>query len=124
MKVRCKRLELTAEERARVDRPWSEANFEMLAIDRTYVAYALATVRGTPCVRVRSDSGYLLTIPIQLFEVVDPRPSSFWEVGFDDGELELRPPLLATPFFLDDLGERVPEVVAAFEQLQLKMEAE
>lgn len=70
---------------------------------------------GNPIVEVKDDAGCLTALPIILFEIVDPRPSLYWQIRYDGGGwLTLYPESFYQEYYHDDLSEGVPEVEADF----------
>lgn len=74
---------------------------------------------------IRDDAGRCVSVPTMLFDVEDPRPSRFWRArrtGLID--LALWPEEFYRDYFHDDLSERRPETVAAFNEVVGRLDAE
>lgn len=124
MRVRCLRTALTREELDHIGPVWPRSNFHDLVEGQTSLVFGIYTYNGAVWLRIESKSGYLYPVPVVLFEVVDARASRFWEVRFRDGDFDCAPSLLFDEYFMDDLAESVPEVVARFSELRAQMDSE
>ena len=63
-------------------------------------------------------------IPLCLFEIIDTRPSKFWQAQFGNGCLFLWPKEFYRDFFDEDLSNDVPEVLEIFKKVVYMMERE
>lgn len=72
--------------------------------------------------QIVSDYGDLIFAPIDIFSVFDPRMPDCWSIELRDGNVFIWPDIFRREFFFDDLSEGVPECVAAFRDLQSKLE--
>jgi len=67
----------------------------------------------------------LLNVPLSLFEIVDPRPSGYWEVRlFDEGMIRLQPASFYRESYMEDLSDREPESIEDFWRVYKMMQAE
>lgn len=93
-----------------------------------YVVFALKFLGGQPWVDVTdpgAQPGYLVGVPLCLFEFVDGRVPTIWEAGVNDnGELKIAPPSFFTKYYYDDLFEGVDTVVADFLRVRQQLELE
>jgi hypothetical protein len=94
-----------------------------LVIGKEYKVYGIDTSPRSVWVLIETDLGYLVSVPLLLFTVIDPRIPPGWviEVG-PPCELSIMPPELLDPYFLDDLSEGIPEVRHTFERVRLEAE--
>lgn len=102
-----------------------------ITIGKEYVVLGLCYIpsslywAGKPAISIKDDDGDLSFVPIFLFEIIDPRPSKFWQIRYnDDGSLEMYPEAFYRNFFHDDLSEGVPEIKADFIKICEKLEKE
>jgi hypothetical protein len=67
----------------------------------------LTTYGGHPSVEIKDDGNSLTAFPIILFEIIDSKPSAYWETRYDaeKGVLSHYPELFYKEFFHDDLSE-------------------
>jgi hypothetical protein len=84
-----------------VDDGWLTDLSAFLTRGKEYTVYALASCRGVPAYVLCSDRywRYPELYPAGLFEVSDPRPSRYWEVGFWPGsaDRQIRPAFFIGP---------------------------
>jgi len=74
---------------------------------------------------LRDDIGRCSFVPICLLEVSNPSPSKFWVARIDNEfDFCLWPKEFCIEYFLDDLTNGIPEVVAAFDQVCRELDAE
>jgi len=103
MKVRCRSTAYTEEQRVELgidDDPWMSKNLGgKVTIGKEYLVFGLEVdldrerQRVGPFVTIIPDVGYLLTLPLCLFQVTDPRVSRHWEVqSRSAGTMGLYPP--------------------------------
>lgn len=87
-----------------------------------YVAYCLHFWGGGAWVDV-AWHGYLVGVPLCLFEVVDGSVPAFWTARIDeDGDLSMRPEAFHETYFHDDLSESMDAAVRAFEAVRAQVE--
>ena len=68
---------------------------------------------------------FCVSIPLCLFEITDPRPSSFWIAKTDlDFSLTLWPLEFYSKFFHDDLTDGIEDVQKVFDSVVKKIEQE
>jgi len=126
MRVICRTNELTPKQRIDLDlTSWSGTY--PIEIGKTY------TVLG---ISVRANSGpgimldipadrYVLPLPLCLFDIVDSRPSRYWQAQKEgDYVLRLQPEAFFIKSFFDKLSELDPEVSAIYRELRARMESE
>ena len=69
--------------------------------------------------------GILIEVPLDLFKIVDDRPSAFWRIKqFDSNEFTLWPKEFYQDFFHDDLSNQDPKVWEVFLNVVKKLEYE
>lgn len=89
---------------------------------REYLVFGLSFWNCELWVEVESDGGFLYSVPLSEFEIVNARPSKYWQLQREvDGAYTLWPLELRRPYFHADLADRVPAAVEAFAQLKLKL---
>lgn len=100
-----------------------------LEVDREYLVVGLSLVTGSylgqlPLVEY-FNGDHLLSAPIVLFQVINPRVSNLWLARYwPDGSVTLRPSLLYEEFFHDRFSDYEPEARAAFMALYEVLKAE
>ena len=122
---------LTPEQRMAMDKTSLISSHFQMKVGKVYLVLGIASVVGSsihgngPLFEICDDAGRCVSTPAALFEIVDPRPSRFWQAeraGIAD--LYLWPKEFYTRFFHDDLSEGVPEVVALFEDVIARLSSE
>lgn len=104
----------------RLPRTKTEANGEPrtqhdLVPGREYVVFGLGFYENQVWVEVESDAGFLYSVPLEEFSVVEPTVSRLWHVLIDsDNAARLLPPEFSSPFFHGDLADREPEALRTF----------
>ena len=135
MIVRCKLSYPTEEQIAHLGPEFVRQQAFGIEPGEEYVVLALTVDFGSrhlglgPWVRIytRKHVAHIITsAPLCLFEVVDPRPSRYWELRAPEGATvaTLWPPSFYREYYHDDLSEDVPEVVADFERVVKLLEDE
>src|SRR5713101_189436 len=90
-----------------------------LVVGHEYVAMGFGFWDAKAWVEVATDGGFLLSVPLEEFEVVSGRPSSYWELrATDDGSVRLWPVSFYAPTYHSDLADRVPSVVQDFDRIK------
>lgn len=135
MIVRCKRSYPTEEQIARLGPEFVRARKFGIEPGEEYVVLALTVDFGSRHLGLGPWAGIytrkhvvhaITTVPLCLFDIVDPRVSQYWELRVpEDATLAtLWPPSFYRPYYHDDLSEEVPGVVADFERVLALLEAE
>jgi hypothetical protein len=76
-------------------------------------------------VEITSDYGHLSSVPLFLFEIVDPRVSKYWTLRqFDPFTFALWPNDFYTEYFHDDLSNNLMDAVERFNKIKAKLEEE
>lgn len=91
---------------------------------REYLAIGLGYWQGVAWVEIVTDGGWLLSVPLFLFEITDPKASKYWEIRTDGASTTLWPPSLYEPDFNSQLADDVPSAVETLRELRALMEAE
>lgn len=74
---------------------------------------------------MESDIPTLISAPLCLFEITDPRVSAYWELGMlSDGSVMLQPRSFYGKSFLENVSNRVAEAVQEFWHVHALMEIE
>jgi hypothetical protein len=128
MKVKCISRLPTEEQAVKLGEHYRHGKQDFhLQIGKEYIVYGISILRGIAWIELASDTGYLYSVPLFLFEITDERVSKYWKVRMDkDGDLMLWPSSFYIKFYHDDLAEGVPEIVEDFNKIQslIKTEAE
>lgn len=96
-----------------------------VALDHEYLVFGMRIWGQAAWVDIESDAGYLVTVPLCLFRIVDGRVSALWEARVDaDGDLSFLPPSFYQEYYIDDLIEGVPEVVRDYLRVRVLLEEE
>lgn len=66
----------------------------------------------------------LISIPIELFEIIDSRVSKYWSISYSDSTTRFWPNEFYQEYFPDDLFEEVTEVISHFNEVKNKLEIE
>lgn len=75
--------------------------------------------------QVKNDYGRPTWAPACLFEIIDSRVSSYWELKIDgDGDVHLWPPSFYRDYYHDDLSEEVPAVLEDYKRVVALLQAE
>lgn len=87
-----------------------------------YAVFGLGFWEGRAWVEIESDGGFLYSVPLSEFEIVDATPSSLWRIRAQpDGAITLWPPEFYEPYFHSDLADRKPEAVDAFKSVRERL---
>lgn len=93
-------------------------------VGELYRAYGLRLWGAGSWIDIESDGGYLVSVPLCLFEFVDGAVPPTWVARVDaEGDLALLPPAFHEPYFIDDLSEGKTEPRAAFAAAKAEMAA-
>lgn len=127
MKVLCISTQLSAKRK-------DEMDLHLTDFSSYFKEGEIYTVLGVTCrilpkaalfLQIKYDFGILIQIPLDLFELVDNRPSKFWRIKrFDSGTLALWPEEFYQEFFHDDLSNQEPKVWETFLKVVKKIEHE
>lgn len=72
-----------------------------------------------------SDSGFFVSAPLCLFEIIDSRVSRLWQLrSWEDGTITLWPPSFYAKYFVDDFNEDVPNVKSELMRVVALLEEE
>jgi hypothetical protein len=119
MKVRCKRVSLSNDEMPAFGPKFKKNQTFELTFGAEYDVLGLmftfnAPARGTGGYVVVAPAGDRVTIaPLLLFEVLEPRIPSNWQLRTSLEEIELLPEELSERYFFHDLSEREPGALGA-----------
>ena len=98
-----------------------------VSVGEKYLVFGLTIMNGEPWVDIMLlPSGYLHSVPLCLFEILDRHVSKYWVIGFGPkGNITIGPPsILDQPYYFDDLSNGVAEVVDDFRRIRELLEAE
>jgi len=94
-----------------------------LNIGDEYTVYAVTIQKTMTYVQIYIDNK-LISIPIELFEIIDSKVSKYWLVSYTDSTTRFWPNEFYQEFFHDDLFEGVTEIVTQFNDVKNKIERE
>lgn len=123
MKVRCISTEPTREQAEQLG-PYFRSGVTKYPVDIgvEYLALGVGSWDGIAWVELAMPTEVVVSVPLFLFEITDPRPSALWEVRIHkDGALTLWPRAFYEEFFHDRLSDGDPEMVAALRHIQRAM---
>lgn len=96
-----------------------------VVIQKEYMAFAIRVLKGIIWIDILSESGHLYPVPLSLFEIINGRMSTFWELRqYDDGDIVIQPSSFFQEYYHDDLLEGVTAIVKDFLQIKALMEEE
>jgi hypothetical protein len=131
MKVKCKKTELTEEQKNLFKVPPRFNPGHRVSVGREYLVIGISFVVGSPyygdsaLFEIVNDQGHLVSQPAALFEVTDARCSSFWRTEIhEDGAVTLWPHELYEQYFHDRLSDGEPEARNTFQVVRSKLQAE
>jgi len=131
MKVKCVQAYPTPEQIAKLGPDFLKRQTFGVTVGEEYLVLGLqfqinSTLFGTGVViQFINDDGHIGFAPLYLFEIIDGRPSKYWEARFwEDGSLTLWPTSFYREYYHDDLSEDVPEVVEDFKRVRALLESE
>jgi hypothetical protein len=98
---------------------------EYLVISLTVDTGPLSDGRGTWVdILMDTEIPTVISVPLGLFKVVDPRVSRYWEIRVSDDGVTFRPPSLYKGYYHDDLSNRDTETVNDFWRVYRALKAE
>jgi len=120
MIVRCIRREPTLPQSVRLGPHYRPGEQEFpVELGSQYVVYGLRLWGSGAWIDIENDVGYLVTVPLCLFEVVDGRVPTIWLLHVDDdGDIALLPEAFHEPFFMSDLADGKTEAWRALAQVK------
>ncbi|MDT8442638.1 MAG: hypothetical protein RQ723_13445 [Desulfuromonadales bacterium] len=90
-----------------------------------YIALGIGVWGGIVWVEVAMETEAVVSVPMFLFRITDPSPSSLWEIRLHaDGALTLWPREFYEDFFHDRLSEGRTAEVEVLRRVQNQMDAE
>jgi hypothetical protein len=94
-------------------------------IGREYMAFGLRLWGSGAWADIEVDAGYLVSVPLCLFEVVDGKVSEMWKIRMhDDGDIDLLPEAFHSQYFHDDLIEGVASARMSFNEVKRQLLAD
>lgn len=123
MRLRCVALEPTLPQAKRLGRFFRAGQQEFpVSVGSTYIAYGLRQWGAGSWVDIEAPAGYLVVVPLCLFEIEDGSVSRHWILQRDvDGDFALLPPEMHARYFLDDLSSGDPGAAKAFAAVKARM---
>lgn len=119
MKVKVIKLEIK-----NIDKSVINSKMEdFLNIGDEYTVYAVTVQNTMTYVQIYIDNK-LISIPLELFEIIDARVSKYWLVSYTDSTTRFWPNEFYKEFFHDDLFEEMPEILSKFIDVKNKIERE
>ncbi len=129
MIVRPLRLELTDEERS-FFKSVSQTRYQF-TIGKNYTVYAMGfapkSVTDFTLYRLVTDFNAFIPAPACLFEIVDPRVSSYWRITYNRKKFAvvLEPQeFIDNPELSEAILDRDPEALAIFREIRMRMDTE
>lgn len=125
MRIRCIALEPSPELQKQLgDRfPGGRTDYD-LDLLREYVALGIGFWDGIAWAEIATDGGWILSVPLELFEITEPTASRYWQLRFDARGMTLWPPFFYESTLNSELADDVPEAVEKFRSLKAQIEAE
>lgn len=127
MRVKCISTYPTEEQVQRLGKSFYRNQAFHIEEGKDYVVLGIefSADSSIPFISIVGQYGKLNHAPLSLFEVVDARLSRHWEIRvLGNGATVFWPNSFFRDFYHDDLSELVPEVVADFDRVRTRMEAE
>lgn len=126
MKVKCISLAPNKQQIEQLGKYYYPGKQEFyLTVGQIYVVFGMQILGGIPWLELASDTNYLFSVPLCLFEIIDARVSQYWEVHMDrDGNLLIWPSSFYRDYYYDDLAEGIKEIVEDFNHVRSLIEAE
>lgn len=122
MKVRCVKILPTLPIARRLGRHYTPGQEFPLTAGAEYPVFGLRFWAGAPWIDIEAVPGYLVIVPLGLFEVIDGRVPENWVAAVDDqGDVSLLPEAFHDKFFIDDLFEGKEDAVRAFQNAREQM---
>lgn len=88
-----------------------------------YLVYGLTVSQGIVWIEISPDHRFLISAPLFLFEVKDPRVSALWELRAEShGLVRIWPAAFFEEFFHEDLAADEPGTRDIFERLTAALE--
>lgn len=119
MKVKVIKLEINNVDKSVINSKMKD----FLNIGDEYIVYGLTMQNTIIYVQIYIDNK-LISIPIELFEIIDSRVSKYWLVTYTDITTRFWPNEFYQEYFHDDLFEEIPEIVSKFNDVKNKIENE
>ena len=102
-----------------------------VTVGKSYVVLGLTfsnapSLLGTDgAITYTENDRYILSAPLAMFEIVDPRPSTKWTFGrSQNGEWCFWPPSFFADFYADKLSDGDPAMVDDFQRIYAELRAE
>lgn len=96
---------------------------DFLNLGEEYIVFAITIQKHTTYIQIYIDKK-LISVPLELFEIIDSRVSKYWLVSYINSTTRFWPNEFYQEFFHDDLFEEVPEIVLKFNNVKNKIEKE
>jgi len=125
MRIRCTALQPTVEQRQLLHSVIDPSRLDYdLELSREYIAIGVGFWDNVPWAQIVTDGGWVLAVPLFLFEVIEPSASRFWEVRADDAGLRLQPSCLYEPTFNSRLADDDGDAIEEFTRVRRLIEEE
>ncbi len=120
MRIKCIAVEPTTEQAARLGNRYRPGQqIFPVSIGDEHLVFGIEADRGSIWVFIEHEFGYLVSVPLVLFQTVDGRLPPQWEARSDSsGDLRIAPSELLQDCFFDDLSEGVPDTLRVFRALK------
>ena len=130
MKVRCIADKLSAEQKLILGMPESQNPNYQITVGMIYTVLGISyQTQSNYCngimLEIQEDQKEsCISIPLSLFEVVDPRVSRYWIARQEKYDMTLWPKEFYTAFFHDDLTDGIKEVMEIYRRVANNIESE
>lgn len=124
MLLRCKATTPTLPEARRLGHHYVAGSQEFaVVLGNEYLAYGLRVWGAGVWVDIQVEAGYLHTVPLALFDVLDSQVPALWTLRSEqDGDCALLPEKFHQMFFIDDLVEGKADAVLEFQRVKAVLE--
>lgn len=96
---------------------------DFLNLGEEYVVYAITIQKYMTYVQIYIDKK-LISVPLELFEIIDSRVSKYWLVTCTNSITRFWPDEFYQEYFHDDLFEGIPNIVTQFNEVSDRIEKE
>jgi hypothetical protein len=125
MRIRCIALEPTTDQQVQLGASYQRGRTDYdLDLLREYVVLGISFRSGIAWAEIATDGGWLLPVPLFLFEITDARSSRYWEVRIDEQGMSLWPSRFYELTFNSKLADDEPTTVEAFREIRQLIEQE
>ncbi|MDE1464947.1 hypothetical protein [Spartinivicinus poritis] len=131
MKVVARQTQLSESQKKSLGIPESNQTRWQITEGKTYLVISLGNAPGSSfygnsmLYDIEDDFGKLIPIPADLFEIIDPTPSKYWQVKVDGIKLSFDLiDFIKDPGLSEKILDREVDALLAFDEIKKKLEAE